>query len=177
MVPLITAETAVISDALNHNSIINAVRMALPGEKHVYHHLDLGDLEARLQDAAETCRRAIIVTDGVFSMRGDHAPFEEIVDMADAYDAEFTENVLTVVDDSHGVGAFGATGRGTEEVTECGQVDILIATLGKALGVNGGYAVASGTLVEYLREFSPTYVYSNPISPGEAAAAIRHWRF
>ena len=173
LVPLITAQTAVLSDALNHNSIINAMRMARPGEKHVYRHLDLADLEARLKEAAQRCRRAIIVTDGVFSMRGDHGPLNEIVNMAAAHDAEFPENVLVVVDDSHGIGAFGTTGRGTEEVTGCGPVDILIATLGKAIGVNGGYAVANATLVEYLREASPPYVYSNPIAPGEAAAAAK----
>jgi len=173
LVPLITTDTAVISDALNHNSIITAVRMARPGEKHVYRHLDLTELEARLEEAAEHCRRAIIVTDGVFSMRGDHGPLKEIVSMAAAYDARFPENVLVVVDDSHGVGAFGATGRGTEEVTECGQVDILIATLGKAIGVNGGYATASGPIIEYLREVSTPYVYSNPVTPGEAAAAVK----
>jgi len=173
LVPLITADTAVISDALNHNSIINAVRMARPAEKHVYRHLDLTELEARLEEAAEHCRRAIIVTDGVFSMRGDHGPLKEIVGMAAAYDARFPENVLVVVDDSHGIGAFGATGRGTEEVTDCGQVDILIATLGKAIGVNGGYATASGPLIEYLREVSAPYVYSNPVTPGEAAAAVK----
>ena len=159
--------------ARNHNSIINAVRMARPGEKHVYRHLDLAELEARLKEAAGRCRRAIIVTDGVFSMRGDHGPLKEIMNIAAAHDAEFPENVLVVVDDSHGVGAFGATGRGTEEVTGCGQVDILIATLGKAIGVNGGYAAAGGTLIEYLREASPPYVYSNPIAPGEAAAAAK----
>lgn len=173
LVPLITAETAVISDALNHNSIINAVRMARPGEKHLYRHLELAELEARLNQASERCRRAIVVTDGVFSMRGDHGPLKEIMHLAAAYDAKFPENVLVVVDDSHGVGAFGATGRGTEEVTGCGQVDVLVATLGKAIGVNGGYAVASKTIVEYLREVSPQYVYSNPIGPAEAAAAAK----
>jgi len=171
--PLITLETAVISDELNHNCIINALRLARPGEKKVYPHLDLGQLEARLKEAASTCRRAIIVTDGIFSMRGDHAPLAGIMELARRYDDAFTENVLVVVDDSHGVGAFGATGRGSEEYTGCGEADILLATLGKAIGVNGGYVVASRTLTDYLREKSPFYVYSNPITPGEAAAAAR----
>jgi glycine C-acetyltransferase len=173
LAPLITSETAVISDSLNHNSIISAVRMARPREKYVYGHLDLADLEARLDEASQRCRRAIVVTDGVFSMRGDYAPLKEIVKIAANCDSKFPENVLVVVDDSHGVGAFGATGRGTEEATGCGPVDLLIATLGKAIGVNGGYAVANQTVIEYLREVSPQYVYSNPITPGEAAAAAK----
>jgi len=168
--PLATPDTAVISDALNHNCIINAARLARPKERHVYRHLDLGELEARLADAAKSCRRAIVVTDGVFSMRGDYAPLAEIAAIVRKHDEAFPENALLVVDDSHGVGAFGASGRGTEERTE-GQADLLVGTLGKAFGVNGGYVVASDAVIGYLREASPFYVYSNPISPGEAAAA------
>jgi glycine C-acetyltransferase len=169
--PLIGESTAVISDELNHNCIINAVRLSQPGEKYVYPHLDLAALEANLSQAAATCRRAIIVTDGVFSMRGDHAPLREIDALARKYDDAFAENVLVVVDDSHGVGAFGATGRGTEEFAGSPPVDLLVATLGKAFGVNGGYVAGGATVIEYLRETSPFYVYSNPITPGEAAAA------
>jgi len=167
---LITADTAVISDALNHNCIINAIRLARPRERHVYRHNDLVELEALLEQAAARCHRAIVVTDGIFSMRGDHAPLAEIVAIARRHDRAFAENVVVVVDDSHGVGAFGATGRGTEE-HEGAAADILIATLGKAFGVNGGYVAASATVIAYLRETAPFYVYSNPISPGEAAAA------
>ena len=108
--------------------------LARPKEKHIYRHLDLADLEAKLQAAAGSCRRAVIVTDGIFSMRGDWAPLPEIVALARRYDGEFPENALLVVDDSHGVGAFGATGRGTEEFTDCQEVDVLVATLGKAWG-------------------------------------------
>lgn len=169
--PLITPETAVISDALNHNSIINALRLARPAEKRVYDHLALDRLEARLKELVGRCRRAIVVTDGVFSMRGDHAPLKEISALARSYDDQFPENVIVVVDDSHGVGAFGETGRGTEEYTGSGGVDILVATLGKAFGVNGGYLVASDIVIDYLRERSAFYIYSNPITPGEAAAA------
>jgi glycine C-acetyltransferase len=169
--PLITDDTAVISDALNHSCIINAVRLARPRERQVYPHGDLGELEARLAAAAKSCRRAIIVTDGVFSMRGDHAPLAEIVAIARRHDAAFPENALVVVDDSHGIGAFGRTGRGTEERTGA-AADILVATLGKAFGVNGGYVAASRVVIDYLRETSPFYVYSNPIAPGEAAAAV-----
>lgn len=171
LLPLIDPETAVISDALNHNSIINAVRLAQPREKRVYRHLDPDHLEQELKAAARQCRRAIVVTDGVFSMRGDHAPLGDIVGLAKSYDSAFAENVLVVVDDSHGVGAFGATGRGTEEFTASGPVDVLIGTLGKAFGVNGGYVATTRTIVDYLRETSPFYIYSNPIAPGEAAAA------
>lgn len=172
---LVTPQTAVISDALNHNSIINAIRMAQPGEKHVYPHLERSGLEIGLRRAARNCRRAVIVTDGVFSMRGDYAPLPEILSLAREHDPAFGENVLVVADDSHGVGAFGATGRGTEEETGCAGPaagpDILIGTLGKAFGVNGGYAAASRVVIDYLRETAPTQVYSNPVTPGEAAAA------
>ena len=171
--PLITPETAVLSDALNHNSIINAVRLSRPGQRRIYGHLALDELERHLREVSHTCRRAIIVTDGIFSMRGDHAPLGEIVALARRYDDAFAENVLVVVDDSHGVGAFGATGRGTEEYTGAGQVDLMVATLGKALGVNGGYVAGRRTFIDYLRETSPFYVYSNPITSGEAAAATK----
>jgi len=171
--PLITPETAVISDELNHNSIINALRLARPAEKYVYRHLAMDELADRLDEAARACRRAVVVTDGIFSMRGDHAPLTEIMALARRYDDAFAENVLVVVDDSHGVGAFGATGRGTEEHTGCGPVDVLVATLGKSFGVNGGYVVAGQAIIDYLRETSPFYVYSNPITPGEAAAAAK----
>jgi glycine C-acetyltransferase len=127
-------------------------------------------LEGALAQAVGTARRAIVVTDGIFSMRGDHAPLGSIIDLAKRYDAEFPENVVVVVDDSHGVGAFGKTGRGTEEYCGC-QADLLVATLGKALGVNGGYVVGSETAIRFFRETSPFYIYSNPITPAEAAAA------
>jgi len=170
--PLIHDDTAVISDELNHNCIINATRLAQPKRKFIYPHLQIEEIDKNLAEAAKDCSRAIIVTDGVFSMRGDHAPLRDICDLARAHDQAFAENVLVVVDDSHGVGAFGATGRGTEEITGCGPVDLLIATLGKAFGVNGGYLVGSQPIIDYLRETSPFYVYSNPITPGEAAAAV-----
>jgi glycine C-acetyltransferase len=173
LVPLITPETVVISDALNHNSIINALRLSRPGDKRIYAHLALDELEAHLDETAGKFRRAIIVTDGIFSMRGDHAPLDAIVKIARAHDKDFDENVVVVADDSHGVGAFGATGRGTEEYTGAEPVDVLVATLGKAFGVNGGYVAASRTVIDYLRETSPFYIYSNPITAGEAAAATR----
>ena len=172
LVPLISAETAVLSDELNHNCIINAMRMARPMSKAIYGHLDLGDLEQKLEEAASEARRAIVVTDGIFSMRGDHAPLTELMELAQRHNERFPEDLAVVVDDSHGVGALGETGRGTEEHTGASPADLLVATLGKALGVNGGYVVSSRPVIDYLRETSPLYVFSNPITVGEAAAAL-----
>ncbi|MBK5256872.1 MAG: pyridoxal phosphate-dependent aminotransferase family protein [Vicinamibacteria bacterium] len=172
LVPLIGGETALISDELNHNCIINAMRLARPKEKFVYKHNSVGDLETALHKAADIgARRAVIVTDGIFSMRGDHAPLSGIHATVRRFDERFPENAILIVDDSHGVGAFGKTGRGAEEFTGCAPVDILVGTLGKAFGVNGGYVTASRTIVDFLRETSMMYIYSNPITPAEAAAA------
>ena len=170
---LIDSETAVISDALNHNCIINAIRLARPKAKAVYAHLDMSDLEAKIKAAMDQARRVLIVTDGIFSMRGDYAPLDIIGDMAARYSPKFAEGVHTIVDDSHGVGAFGRTGRGTLEYTGADGIDILVATLGKSFGVNGGYLVASAPVVGYLRETAPFYIYSNPITPAEAGAALK----
>src|SRR5208282_3257130 len=157
--PLVTDKTAVISDELNHNCIINAIALARPAEKHIYKHLDMGELERRLEAASKNCARAIIMTDGIFSMRGDHAPLDRIMTLARAHDGAFAENAIVLVDDSHGVGAFGRTGRGTEEYTTSGPADLLVGTLGKAVGVNGGYVVAEDAVIRYLRETSPFYIY------------------
>jgi len=170
---LIDSETAVISDALNHSCIINAMRLARPKQKRVYDHLDLAALDRHLGECADSCRRAVMVTDGIFSMRGDHAPLDKIMALAAKHDASYAENVIVAADDSHGVGAFGATGRGTEEFCTSPPVDVLIATLGKSFGINGGYVTGSAALISYLRETSPFYIYSNPITPGEAAAALK----
>ncbi|RMH13411.1 MAG: aminotransferase class I/II-fold pyridoxal phosphate-dependent enzyme [Gemmatimonadetes bacterium] len=171
--PLVTSETVLISDELNHNCIINAMRLARPAGKVVYPHLDLDALDRALGEWAGKARRALVVTDGIFSMRGDHAPLDRIMEIARAHDDAYPENVVVVVDDSHGVGAFGETGRGVEEYTNAPPVDILIGTLGKAFGVNGGYVTSSGALLRYLRETSMMYIYSNPITCGEAAAALK----
>lgn len=168
--PLITDETVVISDELNHNCIINAIRLSRPAAKEIYNHLQMNDLEKKLKSHAGRVKRAIVVTDGIFSMRGDHGPLDKIEAIAEKYETDFPEGIITVADDSHGVGVFGRTGRGTEEYTG-GRVDVLVATLGKALGVNGGYVVAGETVIDYLRESAPFYIYSNPITPAEAAAA------
>lgn len=171
IVPLVTKETVLISDELNHNCIINAMRLSRPAGKAVYPHLDLDALDQSLTEWAGKAKRAIVVTDGIFSMRGDHAPLNEIMALAARHDANYPENVVVLVDDSHGVGAFGRTGRGTEEYTNAPPSDVLIGTLGKAFGVNGGYVVGSEALIRYYRETSPMYIYSNPITPGEARAA------
>lgn len=168
---LITKETAVISDELNHNCIINAIRLSRPLSKSVYRHNDVADLEARIEEVKDA-KRLIVVTDGIFSMRGDHAPLKEIEAVVKKHDHRFPENAILVMDDSHGVGAFGKTGRGTEEYTG-GRADILVGTLGKAYGVNGGYVAADQTIVTYLREHAPMYIYSNPISAGEACATLK----
>ena len=177
---LINENTLVVSDQLNHNCIINAIRLSRPASKEIYKHLDMKELECILSAYAlgkntqreSMIKRVLVVTDGIFSMRGDHAPLDKIVDICRKYEKCFEEGIITVADDSHGVGAFGETGRGTEEHTKS-CVDILIATLGKALGVNGGYVATTSPVIEYLRETSPFYVYSNPITPSEALAATR----
>ncbi|MBT8336668.1 MAG: aminotransferase class I/II-fold pyridoxal phosphate-dependent enzyme [Gemmatimonadetes bacterium] len=171
IVPLVTRETALISDELNHNCIINAARLARPAAKAIYAHNDVAALEKALEEQVGKVRRALVLTDGIFSMRGDHAPLAEIMEVARRFDDRFPENVVVVVDDSHGVGAFGETGRGVEEYTDSGPADVLVGTLGKAFGVNGGYVTGSAALVRFLRESSPMYIYSNPITPGEARAA------
>jgi glycine C-acetyltransferase len=173
IVPLTTDRTILISDELNHNCIINAMRLARPQDKAVYRHSDMGGLRQALEQASRAgAARAVVVTDGIFSMRGDHAPLDEVMKLAAEYDANFAENVVVVVDDSHGVGAFGATGRGTEEYTNAPPCDVLVGTLGKAFGINGGYATSNAALIRFLRETSPMYIYSNPITPAEASAAL-----
>jgi len=171
--PLISPETVVISDALNHNCIINAIKLSKPKDKKIYIHLNMDDLENKIKECLGNCQRLIIVTDGVFSMRGDYPDLKKLVGLAKKYHPEFKEGILTVMDDSHGVGAYGKTGRGTAEVSGEDGVDIVIATLGKALGVNGGYLVTKSKIVEYLRETAPFYIYSNPITPSEASAALK----
>lgn len=171
--PLISEDTAVLSDALNHNSIINAVKLSKPKEKRIYAHMDMAGLEKHLQESGKTCRRAVIISDGIFSMRGDYPDLKKMVSLARKYDNAFEEGVLTIIDDSHGIGACGKTGRGTCEITGEYGIDVITSTLGKALGVNGGYVVSDSKVIEYLRETAPLYIYSNPITPAEAAAAIK----
>jgi glycine C-acetyltransferase len=173
IVALTTDRTILISDELNHNCIINAMRLSRPADKAVYRHNDMAGLDTALANAKGKADRIIVVTDGIFSMRGDHAPLDEVMEIARRHDANFAENVIVVVDDSHGVGAFGRTGRGTEEYTNAPPCDVLVGTLGKAFGVNGGYVTSSREVISFLRETSPMYIYSNPITAGEASAALK----
>lgn len=169
---LVTPDTSVISDELNHNCIINAIKLTRPKTKQVYRHNKMAELEEQIKLGRGGANRVIVITDGVFSMRGDFAPLDVVGRLVDHADDDYPENAVLVVDDSHGVFCFGDTGRGTEEQSSARPVDVLIGTLGKALGVNGGFVVGSDALIRYLRETAPMYIYSNPITMGEAAAAL-----
>jgi len=172
LMPLATKESVYISDELNHNCIIQAMRLSRPQGKAIYKHNDMADLEAKLQEWAGKTKRALVVTDGIFSMRGDNAPLKEFAELCEKYNDQYEEGVISIIDDSHGVGGFGPTGRGTEEY--CGaKVDVIIGTLGKGFGVNGGYVVTSKAIIDYLRQTAPMYIYSNPITVGETAAALK----
>lgn len=164
---ILGAEDAVISDELNHASIIDGIRLC-KAQRLRYRNCDMADLEARLQEASGA-RFKLIVTDGVFSMDGYIAPLGAICDLADKYDA------MVMVDDSHAVGFTGAAGRGTPELAGVmGRVDILTGTLGKALGgASGGYTSARKEIVDLLRQRSRPYLFSNSVPPMIVAAALR----
>jgi len=172
IVPLTTKDTILVSDELNHNCIINAIRLSRPLDKSIYKHNNMSDLEVQIKSFIGKGKRLLVITDGIFSMRGDNAPLLEFVNICQKYENEFDEGIITIVDDSHGVGAFGKTGRGTEEYTNT-KVDLIIGTLGKAFGVNGGYVVGPDAILKYFRETSPMYIYSNPITTSESAAALK----
>jgi glycine C-acetyltransferase len=163
---LLGAEDAIISDALNHASIIDGVRLC-KAARYRYANADLTDLEKQLQEA-QGARFRLIVTDGVFSMDGVVAPLAGICDLADRYDA------LVMVDDSHAVGVMGADGRGTHEhAGVLNRVDLLTGTLGKALGgASGGYTAGRAALVELLRQRSRPYLFSNALAPSVVAASL-----
>ncbi|WP_144720485.1 glycine C-acetyltransferase [Agrococcus jejuensis] len=163
---LLGAEDAVISDALNHASIIDGVRLS-KAARYRYANRDMGELEARLQEAAGA-RRRLIVTDGVFSMDGYLAPLGAICDLAERYDA------MVMVDDSHAVGFTGDTGAGTPELAGVSdRVDIISGTLGKALGgASGGYIAARAEIVALLRQRSRPYLFSNALAPSVVAGSI-----
>lgn len=170
---LISRDTIVISDALNHSCIINGLKLSQPKDKKIYSHNNMTELESFVKGCIGSCKRILIVTDGIFSMRGDHAPLSAIANIAEKYEHGFEEGIITIVDDSHGVGAIGETGRGTMEITHENRIDVVIATLGKALGVNGGYLASTAKVIAYLREKAPFYIYSNPITVAEARAALK----
>ncbi|MFB0546387.1 MAG: glycine C-acetyltransferase [Anaerolineae bacterium] len=163
---LLGPEDAVISDALNHASIIDGVRLC-KAQRHRFAHADVADLERCLKEARDT-RTRLIATDGVFSMDGDVARLREICDLAEQYDA------LVMVDDSHATGFFGPTGRGSiEHCGVMGRVDIITSTLGKALGgASGGFTSGRRAIVEILRQRSRPYLFSNTLAPAIVSAAI-----
>ena len=165
--PLFGKDDAIISDELNHASIIDGVRLS-KAARYRYKNRDMADLEAQLQ-AAEGARFKVIATDGVFSMDGYLAPLDEICALADKYDA------LVFVDDSHAVGFTGETGAGTPELYGVqDRIDIITGTLGKALGgASGGYTCARAEIVEYLRQKSRPYLFSNSLAPSITGATIR----
>lgn len=163
-----------IGDQLNHNSIIRAIRIAnVPGSNRaIYDHNDLEGLRKCLEGVPQGMERVVVIFDGVFSMRGDFAPIDRIVKIAEPYQRKFRDGVITVVDDSHGIGGFGKTGRGTAEFSGA-QPDVIVGTFGKAFGVNGGFVAASETVVEAIRQKADTYIYTNPLGVGDCAAAIK----
>ncbi len=166
---LLTDEDAVISDQLNHASIIDGIRLC-KAKRYRYANRDMADLETKLRDAdAVGVRQKLIVTDGVFSMDGYIAPLADICEVADRYKA------MVMVDDSHAVGFMGPTGRGTHEHHDVmGRVDIITGTLGKALGgASGGYTAARQEVVDLLRQRSRPYLFSNTVAPCIAGASLK----
>ena len=168
--PLLTAEDAIISDSLNHASIIDGVRLC-KAQRFRYANADVEDLEAKLKDAA-ACRFKIIVTDGVFSMDGNVAPMDKICDLAEKYEA------LVMVDESHSAGVVGPTGHGVAELFNCyGRIDIFTGTLGKAFGgAVGGFTTGRKEIIDMLRQRSRPYLFSNSIPPTIAAAGLETFK-
>ncbi len=156
---LLGQEDVIISDALNHASIIDGVRLCKASRK-VYKHNDMSELEQHLTDT-QSNRYRMIATDGAFSMHGDLAPLDQICDLADRYDA------LVMVDDSHATGFFGPTGRGTpEHFGVQGRVDVITSTMGKTLGgASGGFTTGHAEMIAYLRQRSRPYLFSNSVAP------------
>ncbi len=166
-------DTFWVGDELNHNCIIRAMRVAnVPRERRsIFRHNDVAHLRECLDAVPEGIGRVVVIFDGIFSMRGDHAPLQEIADLCAGYHERFRDGVITVMDDSHGIGAYGETGRGTEE--HCGaKADVLVGTFGKAFGVNGGFVAASEAVIEAVRQMADTYIYTNPLGAPDAAAAV-----
>jgi len=164
--PLLSAEDAIISDELNHASIIDGVRLC-KAQRFRYKNCDMADLEAQLQ-AASGARHKIIVTDGAFSMDGSVAPLDKICDLADKYEA------LVMIDESHCSGFIGKTGRGTHELFNViDRVDIITGTLGKALGgASGGFTSGKKEIIDMLRQRSRPYLFSNTLAPAIAGASV-----
>ena len=168
--PLFTAEDAIISDSLNHASIIDGVRLC-KAQRYRYANADMADLERCLQEA-QAQRYRIIVTDGVFSMDGNVAPMDKICDLAEKYDA------LVMVDESHSAGVVGATGHGVAEQFNCyGRIDIFTGTLGKAFGgAVGGFTTGRKEIIDMLRQRSRPYLFSNSLPPSVVGASIEMFK-
>jgi glycine C-acetyltransferase len=169
VIPSLTDETTVtLTDELNHASIIDAIRLSRPAQKVIYPHSDMGALRDALAAAPRDARK-LVVTDGVFSMEGDLARLPEIVELAREHDA------VVIVDDSHGVGVLGATGRGTvEHFGLLGEVDVITGTLGKALGgAAGGYVASSEEVCDLLAQRSRPQLFSNALPVTVACSALR----
>ncbi|HEW92758.1 MAG TPA: glycine C-acetyltransferase [Thermotogaceae bacterium] len=168
VIPSITSsEDAILSDELNHASIIDGVRLS-KAKRYVWKHRDVEDLEQKLQQAdADGARYKLIITDGVFSMDGDLAPLPEIVEVAERY------NAMVMVDDAHGEGVLGSHGRGiVDHFNLHGRVDIEIGTISKAFGVIGGYVAGKKELIEYLKQKARPFLFSSSLSPADVAASI-----
>lgn len=164
---LLTAEDAVLSDELNHASIIDGIRLC-KAQRYRYKHSDMADLEEKLKEAQDA-RFRLVATDGVFSMDGDIAKLDKLCDLADKYDA------LIMVDDSHAVGFLGSKGRGSHEYCGVlGRMDIITGTFGKALGgASGGYISGRREIIEILRQRSRPYLFSNTLAPAIVAASLK----
>ncbi len=168
--PLLTEEDAIISDALNHASIIDGVRLC-KAQRYRYANADMKDLEEKLKEA-QSQRFKLIVTDGVFSMDGNVAPMDKIFELANKYDA------LVMIDESHSAGVVGKTGRGVTEEYNCmGKADMITGTLGKAFGgAIGGFTTGKKEIIEMLRQRSRPYLFSNSIPPLVAAAGVQAFK-
>ena len=164
---LLTEEDAILSDELNHASIIDGVRLC-KAKRLRFKNSDMGDLEAKLKDAQDS-RFRLIATDGVFSMDGTIANLQDLCDLADRYDA------LVMIDDSHATGFMGKTGKGTHEYRDVmGRIDIITSTLGKALGgASGGFTSGRGEIIDLLRQRSRPYLFSNTVAPSIVSASLK----
>ena len=166
-------QVLIVSDELNHRSIIDGIRVSNLDQQNrqIYRHLDFNHLSQILTQNIGKFQRCLIISDGVFSMLGEIVDLSKLRQITDQFDSQYPQGVLLYIDDAHGIGVMGDMGRGTEEY--CGATaDILVGTLGKAFGCDGGYIVGDRQLITYLREKAASYIYSNNLSPGTASAAI-----
>lgn len=157
----------VISEELNHASIIDGVRLS-SAQRGVYKHLDMSDLESKLKENKQKFRRSLVITDGVFSMDGDIAPLPDIVDLAEKY------GIMSYVDDAHGEGVLGDHGRGIcDHFNLSSRIDVEMGTFSKAIGSMGGFVAGSEDLVEYLKRKARPFLFSSGLNPGDTAAVLR----